>query len=145
MHQGETHMTARPRYLRATVVSIAAAAIIPTVAALLIALDIRNGPPVKASEAQGMLIFLVHAVAAVCFVAVAYPIVGWRLFKKQALTRSRFCKFLFYSLAGASVAPAAALAFIGFGTDAFVLVPASFAVLALLALPFRPLWFRFAQ
>lgn len=87
---------------------------------------------------------LAHLLAAIAFVAIAFPLVGWHLYKRQRLTRQRFYKALFVLLAVASLHPAALLAAMGFGTSAFVLAPASFTILATLTLPLRPLWLKVA-
>ena len=145
MSQDRASALRAPRYLRATAISTLAASIIPAALIVYAAYDIQHGPPVEASEAQGLAIILAHLLAAIAFVALAFPFSGWLLCRKQALTRQRFYKTLFLLLAVAALSPAALLAFIGFGLGAFFLAPASFAVMALFALPFRPLWFRLAQ
>lgn len=88
---------------------------------------------------------LAHLLAAITFVAIAFPFSAWHLYKRQGLTRQRFYKTLFMLLAVASLLPAALLAAIGFGASAFLLTPANFAILAILTLPFRPLWLKIAQ
>lgn len=138
-------MTSTPRYLRATVVSTLAAAILPVVLFVIGYIDIQSGPPVEASEAQGALIILIHLVASVLFVAVGFPLVGWLLARDANLTQHRFYRAVFVALVAVSLVPAALLAIVGFGLWAFVLAPASFAALSLLSLPVRPLWWRLAH
>jgi hypothetical protein len=145
MSHKEQPMTTRPRYVRATAISVVAAAAIPIAIVALAAVEVWRGPPVEGSEAQGAFIFLAHATVAVLFVALAYPVAAWSLHRKAALTRKRFYRVLFLSTIAVAFLPAALLAAIGFGFNAFVLVPASFAAIALLSLPFRSLWFRLAQ
>lgn len=142
---GEKPMTATPRYLKATVVSTLAAAVVPAVLIAIVLLDLMSGPPVEASEAQGGLIILVHLLTSILFVAVAFPLVSWLLCRRAGLTRHRFYRAVFMALVGVALVPGAVLAVVGFGVWAFVLAPASFAALALLSLPARSLWWRLAQ
>lgn len=144
MPQDKTCASPVPRYLRATAVSALAASAIPAAFMLYAIYDIQHGPPVDASEAQGLAMILAHLLAAIAFVAIAFPLVGCHLYKRQRLTRQRFYKALFMLLAVASLIPAALLAAMGFGVSAFVLAPASFAILATLTLPLRPLWLKVA-
>ncbi|WP_404355662.1 hypothetical protein [Methylotuvimicrobium sp. KM1] len=145
MPRDKTSALPAPRYLRATAISTLAASVIPAALMIYAAYDIQHGPPVEASEAQGSAIILAHLLAAILFVAIAFPFAGWLLCKRQALTRQRFYRTSFLLLTAAALLPAALLASIGFGLSAFLFAPASFAVVAFLALPFRPLWFKLAQ
>lgn len=134
-------MTAPPRYLRATLVSTLAAVL---VAVAIVAMGFLQ-PPEEASEAQGAFIVLTHQVVALLFICVAFPIAGWRLYHRGMLTGRRFYKTLLLALIGVSLLPAAALALVGFGIRALGLAPLSFAALAVLSLPFSPLWLRLAR
>jgi len=145
MPQDKTRALPAPRYLRATAISALAASVAPAALGLYAAYDIQHGPPIEASDAQGSVIILAHLIAAIVYVAIAFPFVGWLLFNRQALTWKRFNKTLFLLLAAAALVPATLLASMGFGLSAFLFAPASFAVMALLALPFRRLWFKLAQ
>jgi hypothetical protein len=144
MHHDEKTMTSPPRYLRATAFATLGSVVIPVVLAVLGAMEVRGGPAVSGAEAQGGVIFAVHAVVAVLYVALAFPLAAWLLFRTDTLSKRRFYKVLFLSLIGVSLVPASLLAVVGFGWDAFYLAPFSFVVLGLLALPFRPVWLRFA-
>ena len=145
MHHDEMPMTLPPRYVRATIISTVASAIVPVTLLVLGWLDMSEGTPLTGAEAQGGVVLFVHAVVAAMFVAIAYPLVVWLLFRSQSLSKRRFYRILFVVLIGVSLVPACVLAVVGFGWDAFFLVPASFVLVGLLALPFRPVWFRFAQ
>lgn len=144
MPRDKTCTSPAPRYLRATAISTLAASAIPAAFMLYAIYDVQHGPPVDASEAQGLAMILAYLLAAIAFVAIAFPLVGWHLYKRQGLTRQRFYKALFVMLAVASLIPAALLAAMGFGASAFVLAPASFTILATLTLPLRPLWLKVA-
>lgn len=145
MHQGDMTIASHPRYLRATVGAGFAASLVPIACAAVSIYSISAGPPISGPEVQGGAILAAHFVVAVFFVLTAYPGLAWLLHRRGLLTRPRFYKWLFVSLIPVSVLPTALLASVGFGAEAFVLVPASFALIALLALPFRGLWLRLAQ
>lgn len=131
--------------MRATVVAGLAAGATPMLLGGLCIYSSFGGPSVSGGEALGGTTLLALGFFAVLFVITAYPLIAWLLHRRGALTRRHFYRWLFVSLAVTSLLLACILASLGFGSYGLMFAPGIFALMALLALPFRPLWFKFAS
>ena len=144
MHRKDVPMNVTLRYWKATFITTMAASIVPACISSLFFFNAQNHP-VEASEAQGMLFFGSLFVAALCFTAFAFPLTAFFLQRKGQLVKRHYYKSLFILLALTCIGLTAIISFTAKDISFLVFAPAYFAIIALLSLPFRPLWFKLAQ
>jgi hypothetical protein len=144
------HLTSiSPRYLRATLLTVAAVAVLPTSFLVLAYIDYRSpnwDPEGDSGAVQGyMLIFLV-TILATSFTAVSFPAAANRLHRRQSLRPAQFFKVLSVWLGIASVLFAVVVSLLIGGLSFILSLSVLLFVLAsVLVLPFSPLWLWLAK
>ena len=139
-----SELRADPRYLRATVVETASAALLPSILLALVYIGYRsgvwNGPAVRGGSLLAIVVVLVIGT-----VAFAFPAVAFRLHRSHRLRLRSFAGRLALSLSGVSLSAASIIASLAGGPS---IVPGLtlvlFALSATYALPSAALWLKLA-
>ena len=143
-------MLASPRYLRATLITAAAVAVLPSLMLGIALLDFFSPDSNSSGDsgfAQGLFISSVAAALAISFVATAFPSAAYFLQLRGCYSATNFFWLLVISLAiFASAATILASQVLGGSLREFAVLWAMlFLMAAVLTLPFSWLWARLAQ
>jgi hypothetical protein len=146
MRHGEQHA---PRYLRATLLTVAVVSILPVVllAAGLHAYHSPDWDPQGDSGAvQGLALFGFIAAAAIAFTASVFPAAGAVIWKQGRFRTSDFYKILSAWLAALALVGGLAISLLsGSLLMAFPLILLIFFLVALFSFPFAKLWMWLAS
>lgn len=138
-----------PRYLRATLATVLAVAVLPVTFLVFAYLDYQSpnwDPDGDSGAVQGFMVIFLATLLVISYVATAFPAAARRLHRLQKLRAGPFVRVLAVWLIFASAILATAVSLLVGGL--LLVVPLTFILFclgAVLCLPFGPFWLWLAK
>jgi hypothetical protein len=139
----------RPRYVKATLLTALAAALLPVGFLVLAYFEYKSpqwDPEGDSGAVQGFMVIALATTLSILYVLVAFPVAANTLRKASKLRGTSFGKLLAMWLGGISLVVAAAVSLQLGGLSLWLpLALVLFLISALLTMPFMPLWLWLAR